>query len=315
MHLEVRHLKLVAAVAEAGGITKAGDRLHLTQSALSHQLRDIEEKLGTHLFLRLNKKMILTQAGERLLRSAHVVLDELKRAEEDVRQIGLDREGVLRISTECNTCYHWLPSIFKPFNQKFPRVEVRIVVEATTRPMQALLEGKLDLAIIHARVRNRKLLVKPLFKDEMVVIMRPDHRLAPRPYIKAEDFIDEHLLVYAIPKEENLVFQKVLLPAGVAPKNVSQVQLTEAITEMVKAGLGISVMAKWAVAPQIESGILRAVPLTKNGFYRQWSAAMIRNQSAPAYLLEFVKLLANNSTPKITAPESVQIDKHRTAAA
>jgi LysR family transcriptional regulator for metE and metH len=312
MHLEIRHLKLIAAVAEAGGVTKAGAQLHLTQSALSHQLRDIEEKLGAPLFLRLNKKMVLTQAGERLLRSAQVVLDELHRAEDDVRQIGLSREGVLRLSTECTTCYHWLPSMLKTFNQKHPRVEVRIVVEATNRPIPALLEGKLDLAIVHSRIRDRRLLVKPLFQDEVVVIMKPGHRLATRPYLKAEDFSDEHLIVYTIPKEENMIFRQVLLPAGVSPRDVSHVQLTEAIIEMVKAGLGVSVLARWAITPELESGVLSAVPLTRKGFYRQWSAAMIKSKSLPPYLTEFVRLLAAEAAPVV---RSDRIERRRPAAA
>jgi LysR family transcriptional regulator for metE and metH len=295
LHLEVRHLKLVETVAKEGGMTKAANRLHLTQSALSHQLRDIEAKLGTPLFLRLNKKMLLTQAGERLLSSAPVVLDELKRVEEDIRQIALHREGILRLSTECYTCYHWLPSVLKPFSQTFPRVEVRIVAEATRRPIEALLDGRLDLAITSATTRNRKLLFKPLFKDELVVIMSPDHRLAAQAYCSAKDFVTEHLLVYAVPKEELTVYNKLLLPAGVAPKHVSRVELTEAIIEMVKAGLGLSVMARWAVAPQVEAGTLCALPLTARGFHRQWSAAMIRHKGVPPYLLKFVELLAGNA--------------------
>src|SRR5215210_8184117 len=150
MKLEIRHLKLIKAIAREGSVTRAGNRLHLTQSALSHQLRDAEEKLGVQLFTRLNKRMILTPAGERLLSSADAVLDEIKRAEEDIRQIALSREGILRLSTECYTCYHWLPSMLNVFQQKFPRIEVQIVVEATRKPLDALLDGKLDLAIVHA---------------------------------------------------------------------------------------------------------------------------------------------------------------------
>ena len=243
MFLEIRHLRLIEAVAQEGSVTKAGNRLYLTQSALSHQLRDAEEKLGVALFQRLGKKMILTPAGERLLSSAQVVLDEIRRAEEDVRQIALSREGVLRLTTECYTCYHWLPSLLKVFSQRFPRIEVQIVVEATRRPIQTLLDGKLDLAIVSTPVRNSKLLFKPLFQDEMLVVMRPDYPLASRPFLKAEDFSHENLIVYST-LEETMVFQKVLLPAGVAPKHVTQVQLTEAILEMVKNGLGISVMAR-----------------------------------------------------------------------
>ena len=294
LHLEVRHLKLVETVAREGGLTKAANRLHVTQSALSYQLRDIEDKLGTPLFLRLNKRMLLTQAGERLLSSAPGVLDELRRAEEDIRQIALHREGILRISTECYTCYHWLPLVLKPFSREFPRVEVRIVAEATRRPIQALLDGRLDLAITSAVTRNQKLMFKPLFKDEMVVIVSPDHPLASKPFVSAKDFASEHLLVYALPKEELTVFQKILIPAGISPKHVSPVELTEAIVEMVKAGLGIGVMARWAVTPQVEAGTLRALPLTGKGFHRQWSAAMIRHKTAPPYLLKFAELLAEN---------------------
>ncbi len=299
LHLEVRHLRLVDTVAKEGGLTKAANRLNVTQSALSHQLRDIEDKLGAPLFLRLNKKMLLTQAGERLLSSAPAVLDELKRAEEDIRQIALHREGILRISTECYTCYHWLPPVLKPFNREFPRVEVRIVAEATRRPIEALLDGRLDIAITSTVTRNQKLTFKPLFKDEIVVIVSPDHPLASQPWVAAKDFESEHLLVYALPKEDLTVFQKILIPAGVSPKHLSRVELTEAIIEMVKAGIGVGVMARWAVTPQVEAGTLRALPLTARGFHRQWSAAMIRQKATPPYRLKFVELLAANPVSAI----------------
>lgn len=135
---------------------------------------------------------------------------------------------------------------------------------------------------------------KPLFKDEMVVIMSPDHPLASRPYVSARDFASEHLLVYALPKEELTIYQKVLVPAGVSPKHLSRVELTEAIIEMVKAGLGIGVMARWAIRPHLEARTLRALPLTARGFHRRWSAAMIRHKATPPYVSCFVELLASN---------------------
>ncbi|MCI0489142.1 MAG: LysR family transcriptional regulator [Blastocatellia bacterium] len=296
MNLEVRHLKLIVAITEEQSVTKAGKRLNLTQSALSHQLKDIEERLGTPLFLRLNKKMVPTQAGERLLASAKMVLGELKRAEEEISLMSSNGHGVLRISTECYTCYHWLPDMLKVFKEKYPAVEINIVVEATRRPIQALLDGELDVAIVNTRDDDRQLVFTPLFQDEMVAIMRPDHRLASRPYLEAGDFAEENLIMHNSLKE-NLVFQKLLLPAGVSPRQASQVHLTEAIIEMVKAGLGISVLARWAAWMQIESGALLAVPLTGKGFYREWSAVMLKNKSSPPYLLEFVELLASSSMP------------------
>ncbi|HYR42147.1 MAG TPA: LysR substrate-binding domain-containing protein [Terriglobia bacterium] len=296
-HLEVRHLKLVTAIADQGSVTSAANHLNLTQSALSHQLRDIEERLGASLFHRRSRRMFLTPAGERLLESARNVLAELRRIEEDIIGRSQQLEGVLRVSTECYTCYHWLPSRLKLFSERYSRVEVRFVLEATRRPFQALLENKLDLAIASTRVRNRRLIYKPLFKDELMVIMRPDHPLASRSFIVAEDFVAEHLITYNAPKEDLTIFQEVLVPAGVIPRQHSQVELTEGVLEMAKAGLGISVMAKWAAAPYLDSGALKALRLTRGGFRRTWFAVMLRDKSAPAYMGEFVKILASRPTP------------------
>lgn len=292
MTIEVRHLKLIRAVAREGGITKACSKLHLTQSALSHQLRYIEDRLGTSLFLRVNKKMVLTQAGERLLDSAQVVLDELRRAEDDIRAMASNLKGILRISTECYTCYHWLPGILKLFSESFAGVDVRIVAEATRRPIEALLDGKIDLAITSTHVRNSKLLFKPLFKDELVVVMASDHDLASRPWISARDFASEHLITYALPKEELTFYKKILIPAGVSPRKISRIELTEAIIEMVKAGLGISVMAHWAAAPYLSSSGLRAVPLTKRGQHRQWYGVTLKAAKTPPYVTKFIELAA-----------------------
>ena len=294
MNLEVRHLKLIKSIAEEGSVTKAGSRLYLTQSALSHQLRDVEDKLGVSLFTRMNKRMVLTPAGERLLTSARNILDELKRTEEDLRHIALEREGILRISTECYTCYHWLPSLLQIFNKQFPRIDVQIVVEATRNPHRALLEGKIDLALVSSPVRNNKLTYSPLFRDELVVILSKDHHLNTRQFIRPEDLLTEHLILYTKP-EDNYAFKQVLVPAGVSPKRVSNVQLTEAIIEMVKAGVGVGLLSRWTVAPQLDAGVIRALPLTRRGVFRDWSAAMQKHKATPAYLTAFLKLLADNS--------------------
>src|SRR6267154_4787877 len=147
VRLEIRHLRLLAAVAEQGSVTEAGRHLHVTQSALSHQLRDAEERLGTALFLRLGKKMVLTPAGEKLLTSARKVLDELGGVEAQIEGLNGGTRAVIRLSTACYTCYHWLPPVMKKFQAKFPRVEINIVLEATARPLASLLECMLDVAI------------------------------------------------------------------------------------------------------------------------------------------------------------------------
>src|SRR5262245_46193348 len=145
--LEIRHLKLLTAVAETGTVTEASKRLHLTQSALSHQLRDAEEKLGAALFLRLGKKMVLTPAGEMLLASTHRLLEELGDTERKIAESNGGLRGVIRLSTESYTCYHWLPPLMTDFHKQFPGVEIRINADVTAGAVQALQEGKLDVAI------------------------------------------------------------------------------------------------------------------------------------------------------------------------
>ena len=296
MNLDIRHLKLIVAISEQRSVTKAGEVLHLTQSALSHQLREIEEKLGTPLFLRMNKKMILTHAGDRLLLTARQVLDEMKRAEDQISQIAANRQGTLRISTECYTCYHWLPDVMKEFRRKFPGVEVTIDAQATHRPIQALLQGKLDLAIVSTVQSDKQLCYRALFEDEFVVIMSPDHSLVSRPYLTARDFAGQNLIVYVNP-DESTVFEKVLRPAGVTPARISTVPLTEAIIEMVKAGLGISAVARWAVEEQIVAGKIVARPLTRRGLHRQWQAVTLKQDVTPASIDEFVALLSRPAMP------------------
>jgi LysR family transcriptional regulator, regulator for metE and metH len=314
MILETRHLRLVEAVAEHGNLTKAGSRLHLTQSALSHQLLDLEGRLRVPLFHRLGKRMVPTAAGQRLLETANQALPLLRSTEEELIRLGAGHTALLRLSTRCYTCYHWLPAVLSPFSERFPWVEVQIVAEATHQPVDALLAGRIDLAIVDGGDEDDRLEYYPLFHDELVVIMRPEHRLASRPYVAAEDFAEEHLIVYA-PRSESTVFRQVLMPAGVTPRRMSEIQLTEAIIEMVKAGIGISVLARWAVLPHLQAGTIEAVPLTRAGFHREWKAAVIAGR-VPEYIPEFTRLLARGPAtgikvgaldPRASAPRRMSV--------
>src|SRR5262245_13290670 len=181
--LEIRHLQLVRAISEEGGVTRAGRRLHLTQSALSHQLRDAEERLAARLFERIGKRMVLTVAGERLLRSARAVLEELARAEQEIRRDAAGEGGRLRLTSQCNTVFHWLPSRIRLFHRAHPDVDIQVVAGAADDPIPLLLEGAIDLAIVFGSLRDPRLALRPLFRDEMVAVLRPGHRLARRPFL------------------------------------------------------------------------------------------------------------------------------------
>ena len=289
--LDIRHLRLLLAVADEGTLTKAANRLHLTQSALSHQLREAERSLGSPLFRRGPRRMTLTSAGERLLRSARAVLDELGAAELEIGGLREESEGPLRIATECYTCYHWLPTALAAFERAHPTVDVQIVAEATRRPIPALLESALDVAIVSGAVRNSRLRLTPLFRDEMVAVLPPGHPLAKSRFVAPEDFARETLLTYATPRDSLTIFREVLIPAGVRPRRWIPMEITEAIVELVKAGHGVTVMARWAAEPYAAGGRLTLRRVTEKGIRRVWCAATRRQKSAPAYVADFVQSL------------------------
>jgi len=300
--LETRHLRLVVAIADYGSLTRAGHQLHLTQSALSHQLSDLESQLGVKLFERLGKRMEPTLAGERLIARARVAIQQLREMEHEVKQVASGREAVVRLATECYTCYHWLPQVLKAFGERFPKIELQIVPGATNRPIRALLAGKIDVAVVMRLPRDRRIDATPLFDDELVAVMAPKHPLASRTYLEASDFAHEHLLNYS-PPEESYLYQHLLTPAGVAPRQLSLIQLTEAMVELAKAGIGICVLARWAVEPHVRAGTLRGVPLTKAGLSRRWYSATRAMKNKPQHLREFEQFVARAVTGE---PEMVQ---------
>jgi LysR family transcriptional regulator for metE and metH len=294
MSLEVRDLRLVQAVARQGSLTKAGAVLNLTQSALSHQLASLERRLGSRVFAREAKRLVLTPAGASLLDAAERLLASLQQAETDARRAGTGRRDALRFSTQCYTAYHWLPRVVRAYREQFPHVEPQIVGAATRNPLPALLAEQLDVAVISALPRQRSVAVTELFTDELVAIVPPDHEWARRPFVTSAEFAQERLFVYGTPPTESMLFRLVLTPAGVRPREVSRVDLTEAMVELVKAGLGVAVLARWAVAPHLRSGVLCAVSVTEARLTRTWRAAVLRRHLRRRHVKAFVQLLAQH---------------------
>lgn len=294
VNLEVKHLRLVQAVHEERSITRAGSRLHLTQSAISHQLKEIEDRLGAQLFQRARHDMVLTPAGRRVLASAAIVLDELRRTEEEVAQMAGRQGGSVRISTQCYTAYHWLPQLMKEFTRKHPHVAVHINADATYRAVDALLEGTLDLALTNEKRSHERLRFCPVFGDELIALMPNTHPLAAKEFLRARDLQDQPLVLPSDLKDSYLN-RTFLEPAQVTPASAIKIPLTEAIVEMVKGGMGIGVVARWMVLPYLKGSGLRAVQLGKHGLYREWWAVILNHQKTPQYLHDFIGLIANST--------------------
>lgn len=287
--LEVRHLEMVAAITEFRSVARAAESLHLSQPALSHALRNLEDRLGVRLFERA-RKMTPTPAGVELNERGKQVLAVVRDAESRLRTHKTGGAGIVRIATECYTCYHWLPAALKRLRSAMPAASVRIIGEATPRALQALLNGELDLAVLHFKPANRRLVVEKLFTDEQVLIVSPDHKLAKRKFVTPEDFRDQHLLAHRAP-EQSVFWKTFLEPADVRPIETTSLHTTEAVVESVKAGLGVSVIARWAVANQLAAGEIAAVRVGPNGLRRSWYAAMLRGRhdAAASALLEVLR--------------------------
>ncbi len=292
--MEIRHLKLIREVAETKSLTKAKDTLFLSQSALSHQLKEIEGQLGTQLFHRVNKQLILTNAGKMVLESAERILKDLERTEMSIKKYVSGTSGTLRLATQCYTCYHWLPSLMSDFKKEFPNVEIEIFHNSESDVEDQILDGKIDLAIIYESSDRSNIDYHELFRDEVFALVPVGHPWTKKPFVEAKDFEGENIIIHSYPLESVSLFSQVLIPEGIKPKRVMQVQVTEAVVEMVKAGMGINVMAKWIVEPFLKDNKLALVPVTKRGIHRNWHAITLSDENSPQYLQNFVQHLKCN---------------------
>jgi LysR family transcriptional regulator for metE and metH len=289
--LDSRHLRLLAEIARAQSVTRAADRLNVTQSAVSHGLRDIEDRLGTPLFVRSGRRMLPTPAGTHLIETAERVLGEIARAEAAVSRIVRNHGGEFRVCTQCHTGYHWLPPLLEVVRRKYPDVKVHIAAEHTMRPVAAVLDAAIDLAIVNCTPQDRRLCVRPLFEDEHAAIVAPSHPWAKRAFVSPHDLAGERLLLYSRSIEDSYIVRRVMRPAGVLPSHATFLQLTEAIVEMVKAGMGVGVLPTWSVASAIASGGVRAVRITRAGVYREWNAVMLAGAPPSPFLDHFIQVL------------------------
>ena len=292
--MEIRHLKLIREVARTKSLSKAKDHLYLSQSALSHQLKEVEGQLGTQLFHRVNKQLILSTAGKMVLESAEKVLSELESTERSIKKYVSGQSGTIRLATQCYTCYHWLPTLLKDFKEEFPNVEIEILHKNDANVEDQVMNGEIDVAVIYESSDQPKIAYRKLFQDEMFALVTAGHDWENKDYLVAKDFEGQQIIIHSLPLETVTLFSQVLIPEGVQPKNVIQVQVTEAIVEMVKAGLGVNVMAKWIVEPYLSTNEISLVPVTKRGIHRTWNAITLKQENPPQYLLNFVEHLTYN---------------------
>lgn len=289
MKIAIHHLKLIHCLEEEKSLTGAAKVLHLTQPALSHQLKELEGTLNIRLFNRVGKKMMLTEAGRKVLDSSRLILGELRKLQSEIDDIKSGKTETIRISTECYTCYHWLPSKIRQFQNSEVDVTIKIVTEATRRPYEYLGDGRIDLAISSSRPENHHITVTKLFSDELVAVVSTVHPMASRKSVSSTDFSNETYLSYDVADADSNIITNFFKANHVTPRSIAKIQLTEAIIEMVKANLGITIMAKWAVTPYLKSSEIVQIPLRSSVGRRTWYAGYLGKPSNS--MLQLIELM------------------------
>lgn len=292
--LELRHLKTLLALKESGSVSLAAKRVHLTQSALSHQIKLLEDQYELTLFERKTQPIRFTPAGDRLLKLAYDILPKVAEAEMDLARVKQGKAGELRIAVECHTCFDWLMPAMDTFRQSWPLVELDIVSGFHTDTVGLLLEHRADWAVVSETEESDDVVYRPLFSYEMVGICAKDHPLAGKEIWDAEDFRDETWITYPVPDDMLDLLRKVLRPAGIMPTRRTS-ELTIAIIQLVASKRGIATLPYWAVKPYLERGYVVARKITENGLHSNLYAAYRTADQDYSYLNDFHNTVKSQS--------------------
>lgn len=274
MFIELRHLRSLQAIRDAGSLAKAADSLHLTQSALSHQVKGLERYFDVALFLRNTKPLTLTPAGHRLVTLAQQVLPQIETAEADLKRVASGQAGRLHIAIECHACYEWLMPVLTDFRQRWPEVEVDIRLGLSFDPIPALQRGEVDLVISSDQLALPDVGFIPLFDYEARLVMAAGHPLAARDHILPEHLADQTLITYPVQRSRLDVFTRFLQPAGIEPAQCRQVELTDMLLLLVASDRGVAVLPDWVLTDSHHATGLETRPLTVRGMHGTLYAAI-----------------------------------------
>lgn len=290
MILELRHLRSLLAIRETGTLARAAERLHVTQSALSHQIKSLEHYFEAALFLRNSKPLHLTAAGQKLISLAQQVLPLVETAENDLHRVARGELGRLHIAIECHACFEWLVPVLSRYRQQWPQIEVDVQVGVSFDALPALQNGEVDLVISSDPIKGNVLRFAALFKYEALLVMGADHPLTRKRRIQPADLAEQTLITYPVPRQRLDVFSRFLQPAGIEPVAVRQTELTSVILLLVASGRGVAVLPDWVLHEAVQAGSLSTRPLGPRGKKGTLYAAVRRDDYPAAYVQDFIAL-------------------------
>lgn len=286
--LEIRHLRTLSALRSAGSLVRAAELLNLTQSALSHQIKLLEDRYGGPLFERKSVPIGFTATGARLLKLADLLLPEIEAAEREVARLMQGDTGTLRVALECHTCFDWLMPVMDEFRQRWPEVEIDLVSGFHSQPAELLRSGEADLVI--GSHYGAEFATFPLFRFEILVVMAQKHRLAGKRRLRAADFDGETLITYPVPDERIDLIREVLAPAGVSFQR-RNAELTVAVLQLVASRRGIAALPNWAIKNYVDYDYVLARPVGEHGLWSDLYVSVPAAQQHKAFVLDFVNVI------------------------
>lgn len=289
MHIEFRHLRTIKAIHETGGLARAADSLGITQSALSHQIKGIEDQAGVELFVRRSKPLKLSAAGKRMLAAAERILPEVAALEAEFSGLVRGSAGRMHIAIECHACFEWLFPVLEEFRKAWPDVDVDIRPGLAFDALPALRKQQVDLVVSSDPEEMEGVTFLPLFDYEPVFVASDKHPLAQKPFIEAEDFRGQTLITYPVERVRLDVFSQLLTPAKVEPAEVRQVELTAVILFLVASNRGIAVLPDWVVRQTSYGTGYVTRRLTEKGITRRLYAAVRNEDTDLPYLSHMVR--------------------------
>jgi LysR family transcriptional regulator for metE and metH len=296
--LETRDLRLVLALSQTASATRAARLLHVSQSAVSHQLRSLEQRLGTLLFERRARALGITKAGERIVQLAREVLPPLLQVELELKRGLAAPRLTLRVATECYTAYYWLPSAIAALAASHPEVDLTLASEVTADIGAALQDDRIDLGLcVGPAARRRGFELEPLFCDELVLVVARAHRLAARAYVQGRDLACETLILNEVPKEQRERVQRAIFRGAEGFARVNRVPITEAILELVRAGQGVSILPEFTLRRHLAQGELATVRLTRKGLPRTWTGVFQRSSPLASPIRTLLDTLRAEAPP------------------
>jgi LysR family transcriptional regulator, regulator for metE and metH len=288
--LERIHLALVREIERQGSVTRAANELCLTQSALSHTIKKIEQNLGTQIWLREGRTLKLTQAGQYLLAVANRVLPQLDFAEERIRQYAQGERGTLRIGMECHPCYQWLLKLVSPFLSAWPDVDVDVKQKFQFGGIGALFGYEIDLLVTPDPLYKPGLRFEPVFDYEQVLVVNGNHPLANEKYIEPEQLRSEVLITYPVTLERLDIYNQFLLPAGISPKKHKPIETTDIMLQMVASDRGVTALPRWLVEEYANKLDIVPLQLGKKGIHKNIFLGIRETDIDIDYVNAFVKL-------------------------